>query len=71
MNRDIFNKKQDLIKTFCRRNHIRRLSIFGSVIKGEVTESSDIDLLVEFHHDHVPGLLALVGMEDENPTNGE
>lgn len=32
----------------CRRHYVKRLDIFGSVATGEVTESSDVDLLVEF-----------------------
>jgi hypothetical protein len=50
---------------FCRRHHIRRLALFGSTLKKEATAQSDIDLLVEFEPDHVPGLLALAGMELE------
>ena len=50
---------------FCRKNHIVKLSLFGSTLKGTSTAQSDIDLLVEFHPDHTPGLLALAGMEIE------
>lgn len=53
------------LDAFCRRNHIRRLSLFGSTLTGEATPESDIDLLVEFEPDHVPGFFGLVGMEDE------
>ncbi len=49
---------------FCRRHHIRKLSIFGSAIHGDFREDSDIDILVEFDPDHVPGL-AFFGMEQE------
>jgi predicted nucleotidyltransferase len=41
---------------FCRRNHIRKLSLFGSVVHGEMGPASDIDVLVEFEPGHVPGL---------------
>ena len=41
---------------FCRSNHIRRLAIFGSVIHGDSTPKSDLDVLVEFERGHVPGL---------------
>lgn len=53
------------IAAFCRRNHIKRLSLFGSALKGKLSPNSDIDLLVEFEEDHVPGLITLAGMEIE------
>ena len=49
---------------FCRRHHIRKLSIFGSAIHGDLRQDSDVDVLVEFEPDHVPGL-AFFGMEQE------
>ena len=54
-----------IIKNFCRRNHIRKLSIFGSYLQEDFNEDSDIDILVEFFPDHIPGLLRLAGMENE------
>lgn len=50
---------------FCRKNHIVKLYVFGSTLRGEATAHSDIDLLVEFHPDHIPGLLTMAGMEIE------
>ena len=50
---------------FCERHHIRRLSLFGSQLKGTARPDSDIDLLVEFEPDRIPGLLALTSMELE------
>jgi len=47
----------------CRQNDVTRLSIFGSVARGEATEQSDIDLLVEFSKRK--SLLALVRLEYE------
>lgn len=55
---------QKEIASFCRRHHIRRLSLFGSALDGELTSDSDIDLLVEFDPGHVPGL-AFFAMERE------
>jgi len=49
---------------FCKRNHIRRLALFGSVLRGDFTPDSDVDVLVEFHPEHIPGL-AFFGMQDE------
>ena len=50
---------------FCKRNHIRRLSFFGSVLRDDFTPSSDIDVLVEFDPVNVPGLFDLTRMEEE------
>ena len=48
---------------FCRRHHIRRLALFGSVLREDFRTDSDVDVLVEFEPGHVPGLLRLAGME--------
>ena len=55
---------QKEVASFCSRHHIRRLSLFGSVLHGESRPDSDIDLLVEFEQGHVPGL-AFFAMERE------
>lgn len=55
---------KDKIADFCRRHHIRRLSVFGSVLHGDARPDSDLDVLVEFEPGHVPGL-AFFGMEQE------
>ena len=47
----------------CRRHGIRRLAVFGSRLKGTARPDSDLDLLVEFEPDRVPGLLGLSGIE--------
>ncbi len=46
----------EAIAEFCRRNHIRKLSLFGSVLRDDFTPESDIDVLVEFEESHIPGL---------------
>ncbi len=53
------------IEAFCRRHHIRTLAFFGSVLRDDFHPHSDIDVLVEFEPDHVPGLIRLSGMELE------
>ena len=53
------------LEGFCRRNGIRRLSVFGSAIQDAFDETSDVDLLVEFEPDRIPGLLRIAGMELE------
>lgn len=52
------------VKAFCRRHHIRRLALFGSVLREDFRPHSDIDVLVEFEPDHIPGL-AFFAMQDE------
>ncbi len=47
---------QEQIGDFCRRNHIRRLSLFGSVLRDDFRPDSDIDVLVEFDPDQHIGL---------------
>ncbi|MBV8358983.1 MAG: nucleotidyltransferase family protein [Deltaproteobacteria bacterium] len=41
---------------FCRRNHIHRLALFGSVLRDDFGPDSDVDVLVEFEPGRVPGL---------------
>jgi uncharacterized protein len=50
---------------FCRANHIRKLSLFGSVLKGTARPDSDVDLLVEFEPDARPSLLDMARIEFE------
>ena len=49
---------------FCQRYYINRLALFGSVVNDSFGPDSDIDVLVEFDPDHVPGF-ALIRMQDE------
>ena len=53
------------IALFCRERHIRRLAIFGSALRSDFRPDSDIDLLVEFEPDHIPGLFGITRMERE------
>jgi predicted nucleotidyltransferase len=52
------------IADFCARHHIRKLSLFGSVLRDDFGPESDIDVLVEFQPGHTPGL-AFLEMEAE------
>jgi predicted nucleotidyltransferase len=54
----------DKIADFCRRHHIRRLSLFGSVLRDDFGPASDVDVLVEFEPGCAPGL-AFFSMEEE------
>jgi len=44
---------KDKLAKFCRKHHIRKLSLFGSALRGQLHPDSDIDLLVEFEPGHV------------------
>jgi len=50
---------------FCRKHHIHRLSFFGSVLREDFGPESDVDVLVEFDPNHIPGFLRLAAMERE------
>ena len=50
---------QAQLARFCRRHYIRRLSLFGSVLREDFGPDSDVDVLVEFEPGHVPGLTFL------------
>ncbi|MFH0880003.1 MAG: nucleotidyltransferase family protein, partial [Lentisphaerota bacterium] len=55
---------QEQIEIFCRTHGIRRLALFGSVLRNDFRPESDIDVLVEFQ----PGIrvgLAFIRMQDE------
>ena len=56
---------QQEIAAFCRRHRIRRLALFGSILRDDFTPDSDIDILVEFEPGCVPGLLTMAGLEIE------
>jgi uncharacterized protein len=56
---------KEAIAGFCRRHHISRLALFGSVLTPDFGPESDIDVLVEFEGGHVPGFFGLLEMEDE------
>jgi uncharacterized protein len=56
---------QEALRRFCEQHHIRRISLFGSVLRGEERPDSDIDLLVEFDPGQTPGYIALAGIESE------
>lgn len=55
----------EVIGDFCRRNRIRKLSLFGSVLRDDFRPESDIDVLVEFEPEAIPGFFELVGMKEE------
>ena len=52
------------IEEFCKRNHIRKLAFFGSVLRDDFGPKSDVDVLVEFEEGKTPGL-AFFRMQNE------
>ncbi len=59
------NVSPEAIADFCRRHGIRRLSLFGSVLRDDFRPESDVDVLVEFEPDRLPGLIRMAGLEIE------
>ena len=56
----------EILKQFCQKYHIKKLSVFGSYLTDRYDESkSDIDLLAEFDKEHIPDLFSFSGMELE------
>lgn len=53
------------IKEFCRKYPVRELAVFGSALRGDFDNSSDIDLLVEFEPNAEVGFLTLSKMQRE------
>jgi hypothetical protein len=53
------------IRQFCIHNHIRRLALFGSVLRDNFRADSDIDIIVEFMPGKRVGMLTLARIERE------
>jgi hypothetical protein len=53
------------IADFCKANRIRRLALFGSVLREDFGPSSDVDVLVEFDADARVGMIRLAALEIE------
>jgi len=64
MNKNIEIQK-DKIADFCRRHHICRLAIFGSALRDDFEQASDVDVLVDFEPGRTPGFFKLFEMEEE------
>ncbi len=57
--------EHERVAEFCRRNPIRRLAFFGSVLRNDFGPDSDVDVLVEFTPQAQVTLLDMVRMQDE------
>lgn len=56
---------KEKIAEFCRRNHIRRLALFGSVLREDFGPESDVDVLVEFVPGSRVGYFEIYDLEQE------
>ncbi len=52
------------LELFCRRHHVRKLSLFGSVLREDFGPESDVDVLVEFEAGRTPGF-AMFDLQEE------
>ena len=59
------NLPSDKIIAYCRRNQIRQLMLFGSVLRDDFNPESDIDVLVVFEQEAQIGFMALGRMKRE------
>jgi hypothetical protein len=57
------------IARFCKKHHIIKLALFGSVLTDHFSHASDVDILVEFDPNHIPGLFSFVEMKEELESN--
>ena len=56
---------RERLAEFTQRRHIRRLALFGSILREDFGSDSDIDVLVEFEPGHVPGFIGMAEIELE------
>ena len=56
---------KERIAGFCRRHHLTKLALFGSVLTDRFGPDSDVDVLFEYHPNHVPTLFDVAAMERE------
>lgn len=61
----ISNINNEQLAKFCKQNGIKKLSFFGSVLTENFAPESDIDILVEFENEKIPGLLDMARIERE------
>jgi predicted nucleotidyltransferase len=51
------------LKAFCQQHEVRKLSLFGSVLRDDFRADSDVDVLIEFGPGKSVGFIALGEME--------
>ena len=65
IDRSIIKASKHKLAKFCKKNHIRKLSFFGSILSKNFSTKSDIDILVEFDPTNKPGFFNFIRLEDE------
>ena len=65
MKPDRINLTKEQIAGFCKKNHIKKLAFFGSILRDDFRPDSDIDVLVTFDRSVPIGLFEVIGMEME------
>lgn len=58
----------DAVADFCRRHRVRELALFGSVLRDDFTDHSDVDVLIEPGPGHEHTLDELLSMQEELAT---
>ena len=66
----IFNKNKVTVPgrslpAFCRKNHVKKMGIFGSILTDRFRSDSDVDVLVEFESGKAPGYFGMARLERE------
>jgi len=56
---------REKVADFCRRYHVVKLAFFGSILRQDFRPDSDVDILIEFELEHIPGLFGLSAIERE------
>ncbi len=56
---------EGVMREFCKKHHIQRLALFGSILRDDFAPSSDVDVLVEFEPEARVGLIRFAGIENE------
>ena len=57
--------EREQLAAFCRKHHLTKLALFGSVLTDRFGPDSDVDVLFEYDPEHVPTLFDVVRMERE------
>ena len=58
------NVDKGVLAEFCKKRHIKRLALFGSVLRPDFRDDSDVDVLVEFQPGLTPGF-GFFAIQDE------
>jgi hypothetical protein len=56
---------QTQLSAICQKYHITKLALFGSILRDDFEDDSDVDILVEFVQGHTPDFFTLYDIEQE------